>query len=187
MAMSTRTPSSPLRRSTQGPSTGIWPSTARPRVVKKAMAAGRSSTITLTWSIRLIVMSRVPGGSGGADERRVLRMVAHVIGDERAAGNDAEPVRARELQPEAGQRFPQPTSPKRLRHLGVDQDELVAAALVVEEPDLVADHRLEAVARRGVDDGDVAPGFLVAMVRHRVAAATFGVAASAASTGGSRS
>ena len=59
MMMSTWTPSSPLIRSTQGPSIGISPSSAMPRVVKKAMAAGRSSTTTLTWSILLIVMFRV--------------------------------------------------------------------------------------------------------------------------------
>ena len=59
IAMSTWTPSSPLTRSTQGPSTGVSPSSAMPRVVKKAMAAGRSSTTTLTWSILLIVMSLV--------------------------------------------------------------------------------------------------------------------------------
>jgi hypothetical protein len=53
------TPSSPQRRSTQGPPTGCSPASDMPRVVKKAMAAGRSSTTTLTWSILLIVMSVV--------------------------------------------------------------------------------------------------------------------------------
>ena len=37
-------------RSTHGPSTGVWPSTVMPSAVKKAMAAARSSTTTLTWS-----------------------------------------------------------------------------------------------------------------------------------------
>ena len=52
IAMSTRTPSMPLTRSTQAPATGISPSTSMPSSVKKAIAAGRSSTTTLTWSIR---------------------------------------------------------------------------------------------------------------------------------------
>ncbi len=38
------------------PSTGICPSISIPRIVKKLMAAGRSSTIMLTWSILLIAI-----------------------------------------------------------------------------------------------------------------------------------
>src|ERR1700704_7079940 len=59
MAMSTWTPSSPLTRSTHGPSTGASPSTVMPSAVKKAIAAARLSTTTLTWSNLLIVMSLV--------------------------------------------------------------------------------------------------------------------------------
>jgi hypothetical protein len=50
ITMSTWTPSSPLTRSTDGPSTGASPSSVMPSVVKKAIAAARSSTTTLTWS-----------------------------------------------------------------------------------------------------------------------------------------
>src|SRR6185436_5270577 len=57
MTMSTRTPSSPLMRSTHGPSIGLSPSRVMPSAVKKAIAAARSSTTTLTWSNLLIVMS----------------------------------------------------------------------------------------------------------------------------------
>src|SRR4029077_2378388 len=57
MTMSTWTLSSPLTRSTHGPSTGISPSIVMPSAVKKATAAGRSSTTTLTWSNLLIVTS----------------------------------------------------------------------------------------------------------------------------------
>src|SRR6202011_4724917 len=53
----TWTLSSPLTRSTHGPSTGASPSTVMPSAVKKAIAAARSSTTTLTWSNLLIVMS----------------------------------------------------------------------------------------------------------------------------------
>lgn len=42
IATSTLTPSSPLRRSTQGPSTGICPSIDIPRVAKKPTAAHRA-------------------------------------------------------------------------------------------------------------------------------------------------
>src|SRR5438105_3515862 len=59
ITMLTWTPSSPLTRSTHGPSTGISPSTVMPSAVKKAIAAARSSTTTLTWSNLLIVMSLV--------------------------------------------------------------------------------------------------------------------------------
>src|SRR2546430_15717621 len=55
--MSTWTLSSPLTRSTHGPSTGASPSCVMPSAVKKAIAAARSSTTTLTWSNLLIVMS----------------------------------------------------------------------------------------------------------------------------------
>src|SRR5438034_9737100 len=55
----TWTLSSPLTRSTHGPSTGISPSSVMPSAVKKAIAAARSSTTTLTWSNLLIVMSLV--------------------------------------------------------------------------------------------------------------------------------
>src|SRR5438093_1122524 len=44
-------------RSTHGFSIGISPSRVMPSVVKKATAAARSSTTTLTWSNLLIVMS----------------------------------------------------------------------------------------------------------------------------------
>ena len=44
MAMSARTLSSPMVRSTHGPSTVVSPSSFRPSSVKKAMAAARSST-----------------------------------------------------------------------------------------------------------------------------------------------
>ncbi len=47
----------PLTRSTHGPSTGISPSSVMLSAVKKAIAAARSSTTTLTWSNLLIVMS----------------------------------------------------------------------------------------------------------------------------------
>lgn len=47
ITMSTSTLSSPLTRFTHGPRNGGLPSTAMPRVVEKAIAAGRSST-TLT-------------------------------------------------------------------------------------------------------------------------------------------
>ena len=57
--MSTRTPSSPLTRSTHGPSTGLSPSIVIPSAVKKALAAARSSTTTLMWCNALIVMSLV--------------------------------------------------------------------------------------------------------------------------------
>src|SRR5881394_4306218 len=59
--MSTWTLSSPLTRSTHGPSIGISPSTVMPSVVKKAVAAARSSTTTLTWSNLLIVISLLRG------------------------------------------------------------------------------------------------------------------------------
>src|SRR5205085_1471335 len=49
----------PLTRSTHGPSTGASPSIVMPSAVKKAIAAARSSTTTLTWSNLLIVMSLV--------------------------------------------------------------------------------------------------------------------------------
>src|ERR1051325_3980145 len=81
MAMSTWTPSSPQRRSTHGPSTGASPSSAMPRAVKKAMAAGRLSTTTLTWSILLMVMSeslrrherRSAGVGPHRDQRQIRR------------------------------------------------------------------------------------------------------------------
>src|SRR5438552_17858368 len=57
IAMSTWTLSSPLTRSTDGPSTGAAPSSVMPSAVKKAIAPARSSTTTLTWSNLLIVMS----------------------------------------------------------------------------------------------------------------------------------
>jgi len=50
ITMSTWTLSSPLTRSTHGPSTGISPSSVMPSAVKKAIAAARSSTTTLMWS-----------------------------------------------------------------------------------------------------------------------------------------
>src|SRR3989440_10092107 len=59
ITMSTWTPSIPLMRSTHGPSTDALPSTVIPSTVKKAIAAARSSTTTLTWSNLLIVMSIV--------------------------------------------------------------------------------------------------------------------------------
>src|SRR5260370_23819250 len=59
ITMSTWTLSSPLTRSTHGPSIGISPSSVMPRAVKKAIAAARSSTTTLTWSNLLIVISPV--------------------------------------------------------------------------------------------------------------------------------
>src|SRR5258705_11999955 len=59
ITMSTWTLSSPLMRSTHGPSTGVSPSIVMPSAVKKAIAAARSSTTTLTWSNLLIVMSQV--------------------------------------------------------------------------------------------------------------------------------
>src|SRR6266404_1232088 len=59
ITMSTRTLSSLLTRSTHGPSTRASPSSVMPRAVKKAIAAARSSTTTLTWSNLLIVMSLV--------------------------------------------------------------------------------------------------------------------------------
>src|SRR5437660_12427267 len=40
----------PVTRSTQGPSTGISPSSVIPSAVKKAIASATSSTTTLTWS-----------------------------------------------------------------------------------------------------------------------------------------
>ena len=52
IAMSTRMPVSPLRRSTAGPSSGASPSSSIPSSTKNAFAASRSSTTTLTWSIR---------------------------------------------------------------------------------------------------------------------------------------
>src|SRR5258706_11746411 len=61
MTMSTWTLSSPLTRSTHGPSTGAWPSSVMPSAVKKAIAAARSSTTTLTWSNLLIVKSLLRG------------------------------------------------------------------------------------------------------------------------------
>src|SRR5690349_2153549 len=64
MTMSTRTPSIPLTRSTHGPSIGALPSIVMPSAVKKAMAASRSSTTTLTWSSLLIVMLRFGGICG---------------------------------------------------------------------------------------------------------------------------
>src|SRR6266566_4587674 len=57
ITMSTWTLSSPLTRSTHGPSTGASPSSVMPSAVKKARAPARSSTTTLTWSNLLIVMS----------------------------------------------------------------------------------------------------------------------------------
>ena len=59
ITMSTWTLSSPLTRSTHGPSTGISPSSVMPSAVKKAIAPARSSTTTLTWSNLLMVMSPV--------------------------------------------------------------------------------------------------------------------------------
>ena len=56
IAMSDRTPSSPMRRSTERPSTCASPSNSRPSSLKKATAAARSSTTTPTLSIRLSVM-----------------------------------------------------------------------------------------------------------------------------------
>src|SRR5205823_9063304 len=57
ITMSTWTLSSPLTRSTHGPSTGISPSIVMPSAVKKAIEAARSSTTTLTWSNLLTVIS----------------------------------------------------------------------------------------------------------------------------------
>src|SRR5687768_2564853 len=65
--MSTRTPSSPLTRSTQGPSIGALPSSSIPSSTKNAMAASRSSTTTLTWSSRRIVTAP---SMGSLAERR---------------------------------------------------------------------------------------------------------------------
>src|SRR5690349_9974547 len=59
MTMSTRTPSRPLTRSTHGPSSGVLPSIVMPSAVKKAMAASRSSTTTLTWSNLRIVTAPI--------------------------------------------------------------------------------------------------------------------------------
>lgn len=56
MTMLTWTFSIPLTRSTHEPSIGISPSFVMPSVVKKAVAASRSSTTTLTWCKLLIVM-----------------------------------------------------------------------------------------------------------------------------------
>ena len=57
IAMSLRTPSSPMRRSTDRPSTVASPSSSIPSSTKNAIAASRSSTTTPTLSIRRIVMS----------------------------------------------------------------------------------------------------------------------------------
>src|SRR3989454_1019720 len=75
ITMSTWTPSSPLTRSTHGPSTGASPSSVMPSAVKKAIAAARSSTTTLTWSNLLIVMSLVWSPEGGWAHVRAIRQV----------------------------------------------------------------------------------------------------------------
>jgi HPt (histidine-containing phosphotransfer) domain-containing protein len=59
ITMSTWKLSSPLTRSTHGPSIGALPSIVMPSSVKNSIAAARSSTTTLTWSNLLIVMSRI--------------------------------------------------------------------------------------------------------------------------------
>src|SRR6202011_3073257 len=72
ITMSTWTPSSPLTRSTHRPSTGASPSSVMPSVVKKAIAAARSSTTTLTWSNLLIVMSLAWQGPCAAEDDQLL-------------------------------------------------------------------------------------------------------------------
>src|SRR4051812_9162375 len=60
IAMSTRMPSRALSRSTEGPSIGASPWSSIPSSTKNAFAASRSSTTTLTWSIRWIAMRVLP-------------------------------------------------------------------------------------------------------------------------------
>src|SRR5205823_14722829 len=89
ITMSTWTLSSPLTRSTHGPSTGISPSSVMPSAVKKAIAAARSSTTTLTWSNLLIVMSLVEQRPCAAVQATVLAswtwLAEETQGDEGAA------------------------------------------------------------------------------------------------------
>src|SRR3954447_24552255 len=56
-----RTPSSPIRLSTEGPSTCASPSSSSPRSMKNDLVASRSSTTMRTLSIRRIVMCLSPG------------------------------------------------------------------------------------------------------------------------------
>jgi len=74
IAISDRTPSSPMRRSTERPSTCASPSSSRPSSFKKATAAARSSTTTPTLSIRLSVLPlnlslAAPVQTAAADDR----------------------------------------------------------------------------------------------------------------------
>src|SRR5215216_5028350 len=89
ITMSTWTFSSPLTRSTHGPSTGISPSSVMPSAVKKAIAAARSSTTTLTWSNRLIVMSLISQRPCAAVQADRSRELDAVLGLDTTAG-DAE-------------------------------------------------------------------------------------------------
>src|SRR5215212_392091 len=112
MTMSTWTRSSPLTRSTHGPSTRASPSSVMPSAVKKAIAAARSSTTTLTWSNLLIVMSLVYSrGRARRSRPTVLAswtwLAEETQGDEGAAKlqegqMDVSPVLVADLQaPEA--------------------------------------------------------------------------------------
>ncbi len=61
IAMSCRTPSMPMTRSTHGPSIGPLPSSSMPSSTKNAMTASRSSTTMRTLSIRWIAMPAIVG------------------------------------------------------------------------------------------------------------------------------
>src|SRR5690606_22827832 len=68
-----RTSPSPIRRPTEGPSTVVSLSSARPSSVKNALAASRSSTTMSTLSSRLSVISFLPALPGDSRPRRTGR------------------------------------------------------------------------------------------------------------------
>ena len=78
ITMSTWTLSIALMRSTHWPSIGALPSIVMPSAVKKAIAAARSSTTTLTWSNLLIVMS--PGIAGACAAPNAVAVSEHASG-----------------------------------------------------------------------------------------------------------